>query len=68
MCYQHISAMCVCVCVHVCVLQATAKTSFYIMRNGDTLVFQGAAGQTCAHQVFAPVNKLCIRIRTFFIN
>lgn len=50
------------------VTQETADAYFFILRNGDTLVLHGAAGQVCAHQVFAPVGYMCIRIRTFLLK
>jgi hypothetical protein len=47
--------------------QETAEAAFYLLRNGDTLVMHGAAGQVCAHQVLAAPGQWCVRIRTFWV-
>jgi hypothetical protein len=44
-----------------------AVVEWFLLENGDTMVLEGAAGQVCAHQVFAFPGVLCVRIRTFWV-
>jgi hypothetical protein len=37
------------------------------LRDGDTIIMEGAAGQTCCHAVFGPTDACCVRIRSFLV-
>lgn len=37
------------------------------VRDGQSIVMKGAAGQVCSHIVFAPVGSVCIRLRSFVV-
>jgi hypothetical protein len=50
------------------VLQAGLPPArLFKVQDGQSIVMQGAAGQTCCHIVFGPVGSFCFRVRTFLV-
>ena len=40
----------------------------YEVRDGQSIVMPGAAGQTCCHIVLGPVGSACMRMRSFWVS